>query len=435
MRTRFARFLSQCVLFCLVLSACTDSPVAPASANRAAAVPELPASRREDLARLGREIFRDENLSLRRNQSCAFCHDAAWGFTSPDPNINARGAVVHGSVRTRFGSRKPPSAAYATQSPVLFFDDVDGTYVGGNFWDGRATGARLGSPAAEQSQAPFLNAVEQALPDRACVVFRISRGTYARLYTHAYGRSITTIAFPAPTNGLCEQENITVPLTPAARAQVDVEYDRIARAIAAFEASPEVNQFDSKHDAVMRGAATFTPIEAQGFALYVGKANCAACHPNAGERALFTDFTYDNIGVPANPENPAVISDPAFQDLGIGGFRGEPGEWGKQKVPTLRNLDKRGIPNGAKSYMHNGSLKSLEMVVHFYNTRDVLPGCTVIASPRMGVNCWPAPEVLHNVNHDELGDLGLTPEEEDAVVQYLKTLSDGYTRRATLVSR
>lgn len=77
MRTRFAHFLSQGVLFCLVLSACTDSPVAPARANRAAAVPELPASRREDLARLGREIFRDENLSLRRNQSCAFCHDEA----------------------------------------------------------------------------------------------------------------------------------------------------------------------------------------------------------------------------------------------------------------------------------------------------------------------------------------------------------------------
>ena len=64
--------------------------------------------------------------------------------------------------------------------------------------------------------------------------------------------------------------------------------------------------------------------------------------------------------------------------------------------------------------MHNGYFKSLEDVVHFYNTRDVA-----------GVD-WPAPEYAETVNHDELGDLGLTQEEEDAIVAFLKTLSDGY---------
>ncbi len=423
-------------LLCLGLAACAQDPMTPgtgpqpsviqASANAAALAP---------VAQVGGRIFRDRNLSLLRNQSCASCHDADWGFTAPNSGINGHGSVMFGSVRSRFGNRKPPSAAYATPSPVLFFDDVDGTYVGGNFWDGRATGARLGSPAAEQAQAPFLNPVEQGLPDRACVVYRISKAAYAAEYIRAFGQQITRIQFPANTDRLCEREHVTVPLSGTDRAGVDREYDRIGTAIAAFENSPEVNRFDSKHDAFMRGQVQLTLEEAQGFALYIGKAGCAACHPNSGERALFTDYTYDNIGVPANPLNPSYLVDPTFQDFGIGGFRQESAEYGKQKVPTLRNLDKRGAPSGAKSYMHNGVFKSLEQVVHFYNTRDVLPDCATLAAPAFGINCWPAPEVLENVNHDELGNLGLTPTEEAAVVAYLKTLSDGFPVAGTTLVR
>jgi cytochrome c peroxidase len=111
-----------------------------------------------------------------------------------------------------------------------------------------------------------------------------------------------------------------------------------------------------------------------------------------------------------------------FVDLGLGGFLMSAGyppevyepEFGKQKVPTLRNVDLRPSPDFVKAYTHNGVFKSLEDVVHFYNTRDVLE--------------WPPPEVPENVNSDELGDLGLTPEEEAAVVAFLKTLSDGFVR-------
>ena len=85
---------------------------------------------------------------------------------------------------------------------------------------------------------------------------------------------------------------------------------------------------------------------------------------------------------------------------------------GKAQVPTLRNVDKRPYSGFVKSYGHNGFFKSLEEIVHFYNTRDVEP--------------WPAPEVPENVNTDELGDLGLTAEEEATVVAFLKTLTDGY---------
>jgi len=413
----------------IILTAC-DAPTNPVSEL----APEHASAQRgagpidpRVVALLGEQIFNDRNLSLGRNQSCASCHDVNWGFTSPNTAVNASGAVMFGSVSSRFGTRKPPSAAYATQSPVMYYDEVDDTFVGGNFWDGRATGLRLGSPSAEQALAPFVNPVEQALPDVACVLYRIGTGSYRALFGAAYGRDLARVPWPRNTDALCAQEGNTVPLPPADRALVLEDYDRVGLAVAAFEASPRVNQFSSKYDAYLKQPAVFTAEEKRGLALYEGKAQCAACHPSNGASALFTDYTYDNIGVPANPANPALQSSPSFADIGLGGFLIDPARDGAQKVPTLRNLDKRGTPGGAKAFMHNGVFKSLEEVVHFYNTRDVLPSCATVSTPVFGVNCWPAPEVPRNVNVDELGNLGLTPPEERAVVTYLRTLSDGFT--------
>ena len=101
--------------------------------------------------------------------------------------------------------------------------------------------------------------------------------------------------------------------------------------------------------------------------------------------------------------------------------------FGKHQVPTLRNVDKRPNMEFVKSYCHNGYFRSLEEIVHFYNTRDVLPPANKVTDPKPGVNCWPEPEVIANMNKNELGDLGLTPEEESAIVAFLRTLSDGYS--------
>jgi cytochrome c peroxidase len=260
-----------------LVSACaTDAPDPVSPSGSEAAFSRVSANRGALLAALGGRIFEDENLSLRRNQSCASCHDADWGFSAPDAGINAGGAVMQGSVHGRFGTRRPPSAAYATPSPVLYFDEVDGTYVGGNFWDGHATGARLGIPAAEQSQFPFVGAVEQALPDRACVIHRIATGRYADLWVRVYGSSIRSIHFPAGIDSMCAREDATIPLGSDARDRVNAEYDRMALAIAEFEDSPEVNRFDSKYDAYLEGRALLTPVELQGMALFNGKANCSA---------------------------------------------------------------------------------------------------------------------------------------------------------------
>ena len=414
------------------LAACGDDPVRPPSLANTRAAPNGVATPNEELGKL---IFFDANLSRNRNQSCASCHDPAWGWTGPIAAINSGGAVYEGSIAGTFGNRKPPSSAYATIIPV-FHRDRSGLFVGGNFWDGRATGLKLGNPAADQAQGPFLNPVEQALPDAACVVHRVSTSSYAALYATVWGENLASIVFPAGTDASCAA-GTPIALDATNRAQVSQEYDRIALSIAAFEGSAESNQYTSRFDAWRAGSASLTKDEIKGWSLFQGKGKCQACHPSRGPNPAFTDFTFDNLGVPRNPVNPFYAGNTGFIDEGlgaflasIGGLGGNPSlEIGKQKVPTLRNVDLRPFAGATKAYMHNGVFKSLEQVVHFYNTRDVLPRCESTPGPVFGVNCWPAPEVLLNMNTDELGDLGLSDAEEAALVAFLRTLSDGYIRR------
>jgi cytochrome c peroxidase len=358
---------------------------------------------------LGKALFFDPNLSTPPGQSCAVCHAPETGFTGPDSDINAGQAVYPGVVHVRAGNRKPPTAAYGGDSPVLYWEDVEGLWLGGMFWDGRATGWTLDDPLAEQAMGPFLNPLEQNTPQMRLVIIRVANSSYAPLFEQVWGPG--SLDFKKDVAGT---------------------YVLIARSIAAYERSGEVNPFTSKYDYYLKGQATLTPQEADGLALFEGKAMCSACHiseegPN-GEPPLFTDFSYDNLGVPKNPLNPFYSATRNFNpagaawiDPGLGGFLQGAGypeaaymaEWGKQKVPTLRNVAKVPYPGFVKAYGHNGFFKSLEEITHFYNTRDVEP--------------WPAPEVPVNVNTDELGNLGLTPAEEAALVEFMKTLSDGYT--------
>lgn len=409
------------------------------------------------IEQLGALLFNDKQLSINSNQSCATCHAPRSGWTGPKPLINEHGAVYEGSINGRFGNRKPPSSAYATPSPVLYLDDETELFVGGNFWDGRATGEKLGNPAADQAQGPFLNPVEQGLPDAACVVYQAcTAGRYQGLFQAVWGGDVCSIAWPRKQQmkALCSSEDVTVPLSDADRAKVDAAFDDVALSIAAYEASPDVNQFSSKYDAYLAGDVALTAQEQEGFELFTGKAMCANCHtadpgPD-GEPPLFTDYTYDNLGGPKNPENPWYTMT-AFNsagygwvDEGLGGFlatRPDYAEYadanmGKQKVPTLRNVDLRPGQGFVKPYGHNGWFKSLKSIVHFYNTRDVLPQCqprpdallanSYTEAEALQLGCWPEPEVAANLNSDELGDLGLSDAEEDAIVAFLKTLSDGF---------
>lgn len=380
----------------------------------------------QPIEQLGKKIFFDHRLSSPPGQSCASCHspESGWG---PNPSINhSIVGVYQGAVEGRFGNRKPPTAAYATLSPSLHYDKAEGLFIGGNFWDGRATGWHLGNPATDQAQGPFLNPVEHNNPDAQTVVKKVCKGDYGNLFREVFGQKVCSNNTKA--------------------------YNAIAQAISAFEGSAEVNAFSSKYDFYLKDPNRYplSEKELQGLKLFEAenKGNCAACHPSQpgpnGEPPLFTDFSYDNLGIPINPGNPWYTmpekynpEGKAWKDLALGGFLRTVPRYakyaedndGKHKVPTLRNVNKQPNSKIKRTYGHNGFFKNLNAFVHFYNTRDVLPDCAKTKASKSGKNCWPQAEIQANVNKEELGDLGLSEQEEDAIVAFMKTLSDGWKPR------
>ncbi|MFC2160614.1 cytochrome-c peroxidase [Acidobacteriota bacterium] len=387
---------------------------------------EIAASVLSPVEELGKKLFFDANLSNPPGQPCSFCHGPEVGFTGPMEDINETGSVYEGAVQGRFGNRKPPAAAYAGDSPVLYLDE-EGNFVGGMFWDGRATGEQIGDPLTEQAMGPFLNPLEMNAKDKKEVVIKVKNSDYADLFENLWGAGSLDI-----------------------EEDIDGAYEKIARSIAAYERSTEVNPFSSKFDQFWYNARDrgldvadidednwqnfqdlgLNSSELEGFILFATKGECAECHvldSVNGKPPVFTDFTFDNLGVPKNPDLPfydmAEEWNPDGEnwvDLGLGGFlegtekyaEYAEANYGKHKVPTLRNVDLRPAEGFIKAFMHNGVFLTLKDVVHFYNTRDLAD------------EEWPPPEIEANVNTDELGDLELTAEEEDAIVLFMKTLSD-----------
>jgi cytochrome c peroxidase len=388
----------------------------------------------DPIEKLGEFLYKDEDLSSPDGMSCATCHDLRpeFAFTDPDTDL----PVSAGILPHRFGGRNAPSAGYAMYAPLFHFDTVEGLWIGGQFWDGRATGDVLDDPLADQAVGPPLNPVEMANQTKDQVVNEIRQSAYAGLFEEVWG--------------------------PGSLDDVEAAYDNMGRAIAAFERTPLFAPFDSKYDAYLQacldrhgkpddcaigkgpkakkaGEEIFTPQEWDGLLLFMNDVNdndgilekgegamCVACHvadwidpaaldnpvvvpawsPDGMVPPVFTDFTFDNLGVPKSTEYP--IADQPI-DLGLGAIVGDEDENGKFKVMSLRNI---GI---TVPYAHNGLFKNLKEITHFYNTRD---------DPAAG---WAEPEYLDTVNFDELGNLGLSDADEDALVAFMNTLSDGYT--------
>jgi len=327
---------------------------------------------------LGRLLYFDKDLSNPLGQACASCHLPVAGYADPDQEL----PVSEGAVTGRFGGRNAPSAAYAAFSPVFGLDSASGQYRGGQFWDGRAP------TLEEQAKGPFLNPVEMNNTKEG-VVQAVRNSRYAELFKRVYG--------------------------PESLDVTESAYNLIAQAIASFERTAQVNRFTSKFDYYLKGKVALTAQENRGLQLFNGKGNCSACHPSSSldgkTPPLFTDFTYDNLGVPRNMAYPFYLIDPSpYPDLGLGAIITDPAQKGKFKVMTLRNIAL------TAPYSHNGYFKTLKEIVHFYNTRN-LPGL------------WPQPDVVENVNTTELGDLGLTDQEEDDIVAFLLTLTDGFACR------
>ena len=315
-------------------------------------------------AQLGEKIFHDAALSESGLQSCSTCHVQSQAFAAdPSPAGPDRGLPVAlgGPGMDLPGFRNTPTLMYLSYSPAFHFA-ADGSPNGGFFRDGRA------ATLADQAVRPFTSPFEMANADAAAVVAKLMTRPYLADFEALYGSAVLS--------------------DPATALR------RMGQALAAYESEdPDFHPFSSKFDSWQTGQATLTDQELRGFALFNNptKGNCAACHPstsaNGSTPPLFTDFSYDNLGVPRNPAIPANLDATApgytpvdsddgvhhYYDLGIcGPFRDNggsnvSGSCGQFKVPTLRNVAL------TAPYFHNGRFATLEQAIGFYVRRDTNP--------------------------------------------------------------
>ena len=428
---------------------------------------------------LGKDIFFDYTLSNPVGYSCASCHNPYEGFTGSSMAVNLTAGPVPGVVAGRVGRRKPQTIPYTAYSPYgPSYNAGLGVYLGGTFWDGRTP------DLAGQARMPFLDANEMA--NTSSGLYPPHAGGYAPLVAQkVQSRSYTTLF-----------KSVFGPHVFELSSQAQI-YQLITQAIAAYEASSEINSFTSKYDASPNGypvrhVYTLTADEEAGRQLFFGQAQCFQCHSSAtltpvlnvsGGRDTFTMYCYANVGVPKNPDNPyyyqaSPASDPNganplgtnYVDYGLGAnpntapdgtvfYKTTPGDIaafrGLFKAPTLRNADRRADPTFVKAYMHNGVFKNLQQVVHFYNKRNIAADTNGneqafdlgVGPPSGFTPLFAPPEVLDNVqnsqgvspanagtdvsNNGQVGNLGLTEQQEAQIVSFLQTLTDGYTVNLT----
>ena len=353
-------------------------------------------------ASLGRKIFFDPSLSASGQMACSTCHDPAHAHAQ----ANDLAVQLGGPLLDQAGTRSVPSLRYLNGFGFSF--DNEGTPNGGFDRDGRATSL------LDQAERPFLSANEMANGDASTFAAKLALAEYADEFRQVFGADVFDDA--------------------------DGAFFRARFAVEAFEETdPELHRFDSKYDSFLAGKVMLSPSELRGLALYnrPDKGNCQACHPSArgsdGSPPLFTDYTYDNLGLPRNADIPAN-ADPAYFDLGLcGPVRTDLAErtelCGAFKVPTLRNVATR------QAFFHNGLFKNLRDALRFYVRRDTNPEEFYPRDASGVVDRFDdlPPEMHRNVNTTEVPydrHPGQAPRLNDAeiddVVAFLGTLTDGY---------
>jgi cytochrome c peroxidase len=371
------------------------------------------------MARVGKQIFSDTALSVSGRQSCATCHVADHAFAGAD----GLSVPLGGPNMDLPGLRAAPSLMYASYAPAFHFA-ADGTPTGGFFRDGRA--ANL----AEQAQQPFITSFEMANSNAGEVQQRLLSRPYLAQFTAVFGAAV--LSDPAQTLA------------------------SMGAALAAYESEDsDFRPFSSKFDAFQNGKATLTAAELKGLQLFndPSKGNCNACHLSsgvAGVAPLFTDFTYDSVGIPRNwniaanqagttlpyvPKNGTALGDAGLYDYYDTGLCGplrtdladRPSLCGVFKVPTLRNVAVK------QNYFHNGVFTNLNDVVSWYITRDTNPARwyrKADGSVDVPYNDLPQ-RYDFGINVAEVPyNPGLAPmlsaDEINLVVDFLCTLTDGY---------
>ncbi|HEY3699460.1 MAG TPA: cytochrome c peroxidase [Spongiibacteraceae bacterium] len=387
-------------LCCLLLVACGGGRGSSDDFNQQPGTePTAPALSPQ--ASLGEKIFKDISLSASGQLACATCHDPERAHAGND----SRAVPLGGVGMNVAGFRNGPSLNYLSFNPAFFFDD-EGTPTGGFDRDGRV------NSFAEQARRPLLAAHEMANTTPANVIVKLRSASYVNEFTQVFGSDIFDRGEEA--------------------------FDRAVLALQAYEKEDaDFRPFNSKFDYFLVGKAKLSDQELRGYALFndLNKGNCAGCHPSGrladGTPPLFTDFTYDNLGVPRNADILAN-ADPTYYDLGLCGpdrsdlIATRPDLCGAFKVPTLRNVAI------TAPYFHNGKFATLREVVSFYVRRDTNPEEWYSNKGADKFNDLP-PEYRANVNTTEvpynrhLGEQpALTSEEIDDVVAFLNTLTDGY---------
>ncbi|MDB5988095.1 MAG: c-type cytochrome [Nevskia sp.] len=351
-------------------------------------------------AALGEKIFADKSLSASGQMACATCHDPARA------HAGNTAVVAGGADLTTPGFRNPPSLRYANLTPAFHFDDGP---VGGFDRDGRA------ATLSDQAHQPLLAAFEMANADAAAFAARLRAASYASAFAALFGPNI----FDDGTAAL----------------------DRATYALQQYQMEDaEFHSYSSKYDAFLTGRVQLSEQELRGLKLFNDpqKGNCAACHPSSrgadGSLPLFTDFSYDNLGVPRNFDIPAN-ADPSYYDLGLCGpdrvdLLQQSDLCGAFKVPTLRNITLTG------PYFHNGRFATLKEALQFYVRRDTNPEEFYPLGTDGQVQKFnDLPAQYHvNVNITEVpynrkpGDQpDLSDSEIDDVIVFLGTLTDGYS--------
>jgi cytochrome c peroxidase len=371
------------ILSILILSAALSACNNPAQTNTGVSEIEL-----------GKKLFNDVSLSKDGTQSCASCHNSSQAFIDTRVNASSIDGKIVASVSLgqdghSLGDINVPSIAYAAFVPEFHYNKKDAVFVGGLFLDGRAKNLQA------QAKQPFINPIE--MQTNSVQLVQKVKEKYQQSMQQLYGKDI----FNNPEKA----------------------FNAIANSIAAFEKTAEFSPFNSKFDLSLKGKVKLSEQELLGQDLFIDekKGNCAACHPvptlkSTQQDSLFTDFTYDNLGVPANQMvrklnqkgtkfvDNGLFNNPAVNDAGLkGAFR----------VTSLRNIAL------TAPYMHNGVFKDLKTVVHFYNTRDVSEAINPETEKP-----WQTAEIDATKNTEELGDLGLSDKEEQAIVAFLQTLTD-----------
>ena len=314
-------------------------------------------------AQVGQKLFFDTNLSGSKKMACASCHDPNNHYAPS----NALSVQLGGPNLSTPGFRAVPTLTYKEYTPA-YSDDAtnpDGVSVnapGGGFtWDGHA------NTLAEQVTQPLLASFEMANTSAAAVVQVVQNASYSALFQQAFGAGV---------------------FNDTSAAFLDV-----GLALQAYQLEdPSFHPFNSKFDYYAQNklangqAVNLTAAELRGFNVFgdANRGNCFACHYSGpvtgGGQFLFTDFTFEALGVPRNTSIPANVTHPGlpvtYYDLGLCTAQNPTAPHtlpadaqycGLFKTPTLRNTATR------QAFFHNGVFHNLTDVINWYNTRDTNP--------------------------------------------------------------